>query len=253
LEISPSLAAKITKLRKSLAMNRTELGARLGVSPMSVSRWETGISEPDAAHLIKLGNLANVGTEDSWTFWNLAGLSIRDVVKVLPIAAKRLRRTIPVLEIANAGARKAIRKPAEGSLVAIPFLNVIAAAGKQKGSSDHDLVKARSEKIIAAPRLWCPNPAHTVCMRVKGTSMEPVLVDGYIIVVDERQTEKKKLHGKMIVAHHEKFGLIVSRLWRLKKSDVLISENRSHDPVVFTPAWRIVGKVLWWIGESPED
>jgi SOS-response transcriptional repressor LexA len=233
-------------------MNRTELGVRLSVSPMSVWRWERSISEPDAAHLIKLGNLAKAGSDGCWEFWNLAGLSIRDVVKVLPVAAKRLRRTIPVLEIVNAGARKSLRKPSEDSLVAIPFLNVIAAAGKEKGSSDHDLVKARSEKMIAAPKLWCPNPAHTVCMRVKGTSMEPILQDGYIIVVDERQTEKKKLHGKMIVAHHEKFGLIVSRFWHIKNSDLLISENRSHDPLVFTPPWRIVGKVLWWIGESPE-
>ena len=251
--ISPSLAAKIIRVRKSLGMNRTELGVRLGVSPMSVSRWERSISEPDAAHLIKLGNLANVGSDGCWEFWNLAGLSIRDIVKVLPVAEKRLRRTIPILEIVNAGARKSLRKPSENSLVAIPFLNVVAAAGTEKGSSDHDLMKARSENIIAAPRLWCPNPAHTVCMRVKGTSMEPVLFDGYIIVVDERQTEKKKLHGKMIVAHHEKFGLVVSRFWHIKNSGLLISENRTHDPVPFTPPWRVVGKVLWWIGESPEN
>jgi hypothetical protein len=58
--------------------------------------------------------------------------------------------------------------------------------------------------------------------------MEPILQDGYIIVVDERQTDKKKLHGKMIVAHHEKFGLIVSRFWHIKHSDLLIRESQSR-------------------------
>jgi signal peptidase I len=41
-----------------------------------------------------------------------------------------------------------------------------------------------------------------VCLRVKGSSMEPTLFDGYIIVVDQAQTDKKKLKSKMIVAHH---------------------------------------------------
>jgi phage repressor protein C with HTH and peptisase S24 domain len=87
-------------------------------------------------------------------------------------------------------------------------------------------------------------------MRVAGSSMEPLLFDGYIIVVDQAQTDKKELHKKMIVVHHDKFGLVVSRFWQMKGSDTLVSDNRSHDHVMLTAAWRIVGKVLWWIGEA---
>jgi SOS-response transcriptional repressor LexA len=83
--------------------------------------------------------------------------------------------------------------------------------------------------------------------------MEPTLFDGYIIVVDQKQTHKKTLHRKMVVAHHDKFGLVVSRFWQLKKSEALLSDNRSHDPVPWSPSWRIVGKVLWFIGECQQE
>ena len=83
--------------------------------------------------------------------------------------------------------------------------------------------------------------------------MAPTLFDGYIIVVDEAQTEKKKLNGKMIVVHHDEFGLVVSRFWHLNDLTVLVSDNRSYEPVPWTSAWRIVGKVLWSIGELASD
>lgn len=238
---------KIVELRKSLGISQLELGKRVGASAMAVSRWERQEQQPSGNLLIKLGVLAQGDAELCWSFWNMAGLNSDDVVRVLPIAEKRFRRAVPVLQIVKAGAR---HLPTNEDLVAIPFLSVIAAAGKGQGSSVNDLSWAKSRQIIAAPKLWCPNPTHTVCMRVQGNSMEPVLLDGYIIVVDQKQTDKKKLSGHMVVAHHDKYGLVVSRYWQLKDSPTLISDNRSHEPVPLTSAWRIVGKVLWWIGES---
>jgi SOS-response transcriptional repressor LexA len=79
--------------------------------------------------------------------------------------------------------------------------------------------------------------------------MEPTLFDGYIVVVDQQQTDTKMLSGEMIVAHHEKSGLVVSRFWQSKDSQALVSDNRSHGPVPLSPSWSIVGKVLWFIGE----
>ena len=252
METSSLLANKIKSLRNFLRISQAELGARLGASAMAVSRWERGHGEPPARGLLKLGILARHDPDTCWNFWNHAGLTAQDIVKVLPIAAKRLRRTIPILQHVKAGAKKARTKIKEDHLVAIPFLRVVVNAGKDQGSPDHDLSHAPFDQVIAAPRLWCPNPKHTVCMRVKGDSMEPTLFDGYIIVVDQQQTQKKQLHKKMVVAHHDKFGLVVSRFWQFKDSQALISDNRQHDPVPWSPAWSVVGKVLWWIGEPSE-
>jgi transcriptional regulator with XRE-family HTH domain len=248
-----SLSKYIIKLRKFLQISQSELGRRVGVSPMAISRWERNLSIPIGTQLIKLGNLAHEDSTNCWNFWNLAGLTLTDVVKVLPIAQKRFRRTIPILRVVSAGPKKLRLKQDADSLVAIPFLNVFAAAGKGRGSSNDDLTLAHSDHIIAAPRLWCPNPNHTVCMRVKGTSMEPTLLDGYIIVVDQRQADKNKLNRMMIVAHHKKFGLVVSRFWKVKDSEALVSDNRRHDPVPWSSTWHVVGKVLWWIGEPAQQ
>jgi len=113
------------------------------------------------------------------------------------------------------------------------------------------LHRARYEKIIAAPKLWCPNPGHTVAMRVKGDSMEPKLFDGYIIVVDTSQVNASEIEsGDIVVVSHESNGLVVARLMHYDSVEVLVPENREYESIILSSsAWRVVGKVLWWIGQ----
>lgn len=65
-------AKSIALLRKRLGMTQTELADKLGVTAMTVSRWERGLVEPTASGYIALGNLA--GIKESWYFWKRAGL-----------------------------------------------------------------------------------------------------------------------------------------------------------------------------------
>jgi phage repressor protein C with HTH and peptisase S24 domain len=156
-----------------------------------------------------------------------------------------IRMNVPKLKKAN-------RRATEEDLVAVRFLAKTANAGKTHALEKNDLTHPPRGQFIAAPRLWCPNPEHTVALRVSGESMEPTLFDGYIIVVDQGQTKKANLNKKVIVARHDDFGLVVSRFWQFQQTQALVSDNREHDPVPWSPAWSIVGKVLWWIG-GPAD
>lgn len=247
-----SVGKRIIQLRKSLSISQSELAIQLGISTMGVSRWERNLGTPSGIHLIKLGNLAHKDAKSCWSFWRLAGLTMSDVVRVLPIAEDRLRQRIPILRIVT----EADSVPSElikNTLMAIAFFDVVAAAGKGEPSADSDFAKAPARYIIAAPRLWCPNPLHTVSMRVKGSSMEPTLFDGYIIVVDQAQTDKTKLKSKMILARHDKFGLVVSRFVQIGRTEALISDNRNYHPVAWSSEWRMVGKILWYIGECWEE
>jgi hypothetical protein len=247
MKIQASLSRIVVELRKSLGFNQIELGQRLGTSAMNISRWERGKMRPPADTLIKLGVLAQKDKNACWDFWAHAGLNPEDVVKVLPNAPGPWPKVLaPIIQIVKAGAHD---KLAADSMVAIPLVPLVASAGKEKGSPHVGLRYTRFQQAIVAPTLWCPNPDHTICMGVRGNSMTPVLHDGYLIVVDQRQNNRKKLNGSIVVVRHDKFGLVVTRFWRLNNSEVLLPDNRSHNPVPWTAAWRVVGKVLWWIGQ----
>jgi transcriptional regulator with XRE-family HTH domain len=79
---------KIVALRTFLKLNQAELGKRVGASAMSISRWEADSHQPPANYLIKFGLLAN--PDDCWYFWGQAGLTVADVLRVLP-PSKRAR------------------------------------------------------------------------------------------------------------------------------------------------------------------
>ena len=220
---------------------------------MAVSRWERGISEPPSHIYIELGNLA--GDPVCWYFWGQAGLSKEDLLRVVPRLQKRLREAqIPELEIAGAGGGAKKPKPDEKlQLVAIPLLKTVAASHGEKGD-DHGLLQdAPIEGMIAAPKEWCPHPSTTSCLRVRGNSMSPLIHDGYILVVDFSQSNVGDLNGKIVIASHQDKGLTVSRLKRYDHTVVLQSENASYESITLSgkQKWKIVAKVLWWIGKAP--
>jgi transcriptional regulator with XRE-family HTH domain len=228
-------ASRIIALRRRLQMSQSELGQQMNASAMAVSRWERGVQEPPANIYVQLGNIT--GDPECWYFWGRAGLSSDDLMRVLPAVRSRLRKNRMLkLEVVQAGAHRALKRPEE--LVAIPLLPVVAATHGGKGDPAENLTQVAPESMLAAPSKWCPNPAYTSCLRVHGRSMMPLIHDGYIIVIDTSQT-------------HKDHGLIVSRLQRFDDTEVLVPENREYDlTAVSTNGWRIVAKLLWWIGRA---
>src|ERR1700730_12811236 len=99
MEAEDSTSCRISFLRKSLCLNQAELGVKLGCSAMAVSRWERGTLKCPANVLIRLGTLSE--SDDCWFFWNLAGLTPQDVIRVLPIARKRFVAPVPVLKLVS--------------------------------------------------------------------------------------------------------------------------------------------------------
>jgi len=91
-----------------------------------------------------------------------------------------------------------------------------------------------------------------MCLRVKGNSMSPLILDGYIIAVDTIEIHHDKLVGQIVVAWNVDKGLIVSRLIRFDHTDALVSDRREHESISLAAEskWRIIGKVLWWIGRT---
>jgi phage repressor protein C with HTH and peptisase S24 domain len=238
-------ARRIHALRQRLRLSQSELGKRLEASAMAVSRWERGAQEPPANINIQLGNMT--GDPECWYFWGRAGLHSDDLMRVLPSIRSRLRRDrLPDLRVVQAGIHRLPKKRSE--LVAIPVLPIVAATHGGKGDPASSLLQAVPESLLAAPNKWCPNPAYTSCLKVRGRSMMPLIHDGYIIVVDTSQTNRRKLYGQIIIAANKEQGLIVSRLQRFENTEVLVPENREYDSTALSANWRIIAKILWWIG-----
>jgi SOS-response transcriptional repressor LexA len=248
-KIAPEWSRKIEAFRGALGLSQTGLGDRTDTSAMTVSRWERGETEPSAAAYIRLGNLA--GDPLCWFFWGRAGMYSAHIMRVLPAASRRLRQgRVASVQVVHAGAETLSSLKAK-DFVAIPVLPVHAATADEDTEEVTDLDQLKPEAIWAAPAEWCPNPARTVSLRVKGNSMSPLILDGYIIAVDTSDISRDNLIGQIVVAwNSEKKRLLVSRLMRFDHTDALISDQREHQSVsLATEAkWRIVGRVVWWTG-----
>jgi SOS-response transcriptional repressor LexA len=251
----PDWARRTFELRKRMGLSQTAFGSRLHYSAMAVSRWETGAQEPTAHCYIQLGNLA--GDPECWQFWARAGLQRSDLGQMFPSARPSSdQRNLPDFDFVNAGSslkRKRFTGVSKPQLVAIPLLDIHAGTLGQEGGPFADLSSAPVEQVIAAPAMWCPNPDHTSCLRVKGTSMSPFINDGDIVAVDTAQTNPKELSGKIVMARHRKIGLEIARFVSTDGIHLLESEDRESAPLAVDKDrnWEIIGRALWWIRKGP--
>ena len=251
----PEWSGAIFSLRRRLGLSQSNFGSRLHYSAMAVSRWETGKQEPTSRCFIQLGNMA--GQPECWLFWARAGLKSSDLRQMFPTTRAIARMTTSAdFEIVRAGSGLKIKRPKgapKHRLVAVPLLDVHAGTIGQTGGQFADFDNALAEEMIAAPAFWCPNPAQTNCLRVKGTSMSPLIDDGDIVAVDVSQTNPEELNRKIVVAWHRESGLSLARFIAADGVHLLESENRDYSPVTVEKdrKWQIVGKVLWWIRKGP--
>lgn len=247
---APDWSRKILAFRQDRKLTQGGLAKQLNTSAMAVSRWERGEAEPPAEAYIRLGHLA--GDPLCWFFWGRAGLSTADLMRILPAARRRLRQDgIANVQVVSAGVgRVGSLKPTD--FVAIPVLPIHTATPGAYAEEVADLDQLKPEVMWAAPAEWCPNPTRTISLRVKGNSMSPLILDGYLIAVDTSETSPEDLLGQIVVARNtEEKRLVVSRLIRFDHTDALVSDQREYQPVLLTAEskWRILGRVLWWAGK----
>ena len=187
--IPPEWSSAIFNLRRRLGLSQSEFGSRLHYSAMAVSRWETGKQEPTSRCFIQLGNMA--GQPECWLFWSRAGLKSADLRHMFPGAKAMARMTTSMdFEIVHAGSGAKRSRPKDApkvQLVAVPLLEVHAGTLGQEGGAFTDFETAATDEVIAAPAFWCPNPEQTNCLRVKGTSMSPLINDGDVVAVTARK------------------------------------------------------------------
>ena len=58
------LGEKLQNLRKENMLSQEKLAELVGVSRQAVSKWETGLSNPDTENLIKLAEIFNLSIDE---------------------------------------------------------------------------------------------------------------------------------------------------------------------------------------------
>jgi peptidase S24-like protein len=101
---------------------------------------------------------------------------------------------------------------------------------REKGDRHADLDQVSAEELIAAPAMWCPNPADPSCLRVQGSSMSYLISNGDVVAVDRSQSGPGELSGKIVVPWHRDHGVSLSRFLLANDVQLLESENRDNRP-----------------------
>ncbi|HWR13524.1 MAG TPA: helix-turn-helix domain-containing protein [Terriglobales bacterium] len=76
--MAKTLGRAIFDLRRELGLNQTEFGMQVGVTAMSVSRWEADSNCPPGECTIAIAKLAK-DPESFWYFLSQIGLTKKDI------------------------------------------------------------------------------------------------------------------------------------------------------------------------------
>ncbi len=232
---------RIKRLRKALGMTQHALARRLRVLPWAVSSWEQGRWEPSGEHYAQLARLAP--PNQARYFLGKLGLDRETVLgKFAEASVQAPEIRIYTTEHWKPGTEDRLRFQ-----VQVPVLRDEAAAGSPREINERDI-----DSFIAVPSKFVPKGTGAYSgIYIRGDSMEPVLRDRFIVVVDHMQRDPLRLRGR-IVAALAQGGVLVKWLARETRQNrlVLRSENPEYEDIVMeSPETNpIIGDVVFWWG-----
>lgn len=111
----------LRSLRKKSGLSQEELGIRLNIARQTISKWENGVSVPDAETLVKLAEILDVSVNE------LLGTDIKpDEITDKAAIAEQLARVNEQLAIKNKRSRR-IWKIVIGILLFIAGFSLLIA------------------------------------------------------------------------------------------------------------------------------
>lgn len=219
---TPGLKIRIREIRKKLFSKslggRSACAEALGQNPSQYGKYETGQSEPSAAVLIDWTRL-NVNLH--WLLTSVGEMFVQPAaVRVMPDEETAEIKFMRGWEVAAGPA---------------------AASGKRRTLYDKAIF----------PRRLILRPEHTRCVNVKGDSMTPLILDGWVVAIDmiAHEGQPERLDGKIAaVSLPDREGVVVKRLRFEKDRLVLESLNPRHEspcyPIGVIEPNQFIGRVV---------
>lgn len=238
----PEWAVKIRALRG--LRTQVEFARLCDVSQVTVSRWESGADQPTPSAYARLAMLA--GESYRGYFSDLSGLQ-----PPYPGGEKWFQRTEGLAVSPVPGFMKP-REPVLEETRKIPLLRDAALAGTPMASDDQFIAE-----FISLPRHWFEDESELCAIVVLGSSMEPIIDDQSIVIIDTLHKHPRDLVGAMVAVRYNG-GVAIK--WLRKNANVylLMSQHASADDpvIVLRPKsdLSMIGKVVKWIGTpSPAE
>jgi SOS-response transcriptional repressor LexA len=242
----PDWAVQIARFKDHMRLTQSAFAAKLGVSQAIVSAWLLGKKEPRSEMYFKMIRLSPNADAAAFLMKRAADISgsyhVEGISKIMLGAQKKPVRS----------ARGAKFGHLSTDVAEIPLLRDPAAAGTPRQIDPNEI-----EQVIPFSQSLCPNPEETVCIKIQGDSMSPMLLDGYIVAVDTAQCDPARLRNQMVAARDPEGGVTIKWLRKAGKDTMMLMAQHTsprYEPVILTPeavesGWGIIGKVLWWIGQ----
>lgn len=235
----PEWAVKIRALRGP--RTQVEFARLCDVSQVTVSRWESGADQPTPSAFARLAMLA--GESNRGYFSDLSGLA-----PSYPGGAKWFQCTEGLAVSRVPGLMKQ-KEPIVEETRKIPFLRDASFAGTPMATDEQFITE-----FIALPVHWFSDESELCAVMVSGSSMEPIINDQSIVIIDTLHKHPRDLVGSMVAVHHSG-GVAVKWLRRNANVYLLMPQQASADDpvIVLRPKsdLSVIGKVVKWIGTPP--
>lgn len=228
MEFGEILAAR----RKELGMNQAELAARLTkldlpVSNQAVSKWENGLTLPNARQFLALCRI--LGIEDIKGMFSEGG---EGILSGLDLEGRR--KALEYIQLLRESGRHAVERSTERALRSLPLysLAVSAGTGQFLDSDEYELVEVGAE---------VPDGVN-FGVRVSGDSMEPKFHDGQTVWARQQRSLMTGDIGIFLYDGNAYLKQLVAR----ENAMALHSLNPKYEDIIISPELplRVLGKVM---------
>lgn len=233
-----TVAERIRSARMHLGLKGEDFGRKVGIKKAHVSHIETGKSVPSELLLMSLERAFGISKR-----WVETGEGEMFVPRREP--------TIEFVTLDRPVTDRIVRDLR--AYYPVPIVSGRVAAGPGASVQEDEI-----EDFVPSPwhAEWCPHPTQTVCVRVWGDSMEPVIPDGGLVAIDLAQRDPRRLVGLIAAVRTPDGDATIKRLMRDEPARKWIGRPENpQSPAVFT--WMdveidaaVIGKVVWWWGKQ---
>ncbi|CAI1578712.1 Uncharacterized HTH-type transcriptional regulator CBU_1416 [Serratia proteamaculans] len=207
---------RIRMRRLQLDMTQLQLAKAVGVSRVSVTKWETGVTQPDGENLHVLARVLSAKPE--WLLYGKGEPQTPDDTKLKPITAT-------------------------------PF-NVPVISSVQAGSWTDSYSSARISDVLR----WCSTTVNVsddaFGLDVRGESMtnpngSPTIPEGSTVIVEPHYGSVEELSGKIVVAMiNGSSEATIKKLVIDGPNKYLMPLNPNFKPIEIDGSCRIIGRVI---------